>query len=144
MSETTRRAVLTGAAGVSAATVLAACGDDIDDPTGTPPAGNTTTGGTTGQAEALGSVSEVPVGGGKVFAAQSVVVTQPTAGQFKCFSAMCTHAGCKVSSVENGTIKCPCHGSGFKIQDGSVANGPATAPLPSRTVRVDGDKLVLG
>jgi Rieske Fe-S protein len=93
--------------------------------------------------DALASTSDVPVGGGKVFADKDVVVTQPTAGEFKAFSATCTHQGCKVNKVADGTINCPCHGSKFNIADGSVAGGPAKKPLPAKSVSVDGDSIVL-
>ena len=89
----------------------------------------------------VGPASDVPVGGGKIFEDQSVVVTQPTAGTFKAFSAICTHQGCTVSSVSGGTINCPCHGSKFKIADGSVAGGPAKRPLPGKEVTESGGQL---
>ena len=89
----------------------------------------------------LGAASAVPVGGGKIFADQSVVVTQPSAGTFMAFSAICTHQGCTVSSVSGGTINCPCHGSKFKIADGSVAGGPAKRPLPGKQVTESGGQL---
>src|SRR6185437_2897878 len=79
----------------------------------------------------LGPVSDVPVGGGKVFTEAKVVVTQPTAGQYKGFSAVCTHQGNIVGSVEDGQIVCPFHNSHFKITDGSVTSGPAQSPLPA-------------
>ena len=141
MSETTRRAVLAGAAGVTAMAALAACGDDAPEDTGGDSGGNP---GGANAGAALAGAAEIPVGGGKIFAAQKVVVTQPTAGNFKAFSATCTHQQCTVATVEGGKINCPCHGSAFKIEDGSVVNGPATRPLPARTLKVEGDKLVLG
>ncbi|MCR6483709.1 Rieske (2Fe-2S) protein [Amycolatopsis sp. OK19-0408] len=91
----------------------------------------------------LGAAADVPVGGGKVFADQQVVVTQPEAGTFAAFSAICTHQGCTVDAVTGGTINCPCHGSKFKIADGLVANGPAAQPLEKKTVKVTGGKIVL-
>ncbi|MEY9844967.1 Rieske (2Fe-2S) protein [Streptacidiphilus sp. MAP5-3] len=90
----------------------------------------------------LGAASDVPVGGGKLYSAQQCVVTQPTAGSYKAFSAVCTHAGCVVDGVSNGVISCPCHGSEFKTTDGSVVQGPATAPLPSIPLAVKNGKLV--
>jgi Rieske Fe-S protein len=91
----------------------------------------------------LGSTSQVPVGGGKIFPAAAVVVTQPAAGSFRAFSSTCTHQGCTVSKVENGLIKCPCHGSQFSIADGSVHAGPAPRPLPAKAVTVSGSNLIL-
>jgi Rieske Fe-S protein len=91
----------------------------------------------------LGSASEIPVGGGKAFTAAQVVVTQPAKGEYKAFSAVCTHVGCVCNAVANGTIDCPCHGSTFKITDGSVVTGPATAPLPPKKVTVADGKIML-
>ncbi len=91
----------------------------------------------------LGPAADIPVGGGKVFADKQVVVTQPAAGTFAAFSAVCTHQGCTVDAVADGTINCPCHGSKFKIDDGSVANGPASQPLPKKAVTVTGGKVTL-
>ncbi|MFJ8625250.1 Rieske (2Fe-2S) protein [Kitasatospora sp. NPDC093550] len=89
----------------------------------------------------LGPASAVPEGGGTVFRDQKIVVTQPTAGQYKAFSAKCTHAGCIVDQVKNQQIQCPCHGSRFGIADGAVQDGPAPSPLPAYTVTVDGGNL---
>ncbi|MCP3760563.1 Rieske (2Fe-2S) protein [Streptomyces sp. TBY4] len=80
--------------------------------------------------------SEVPVGGGTVLKDEKLVVTQPTAGTFRCFTAVCTHQGCLVNKVEAGTIDCPCHGSKFKVADGAVAKGPATKPLEEKKITV--------
>jgi Rieske Fe-S protein len=117
----------TGSAG-AASTPAEAAGGNAQAPAG--PAGTV-----------LGAASAVPVGGGTIFADQSVVVTQPTAGTFKAFSAICTHQGCTVSSVSGGTINCPCHGSKFTIADGSVAGGPAKRPLPGKQVNESGGQL---
>src|SRR5262245_61962801 len=123
------------AAGVSLP-LLAACGNN--DPQSASDPSSTTTGGPTGGAtggsggsrgEAVTKTSAIQVGGGEVFRDQQVVVTQPQAGQFKCFTAVCSHQGCLVSSVSDGVITCDCHGSQFSIEDGSVVTGPATFPL---------------
>jgi Rieske Fe-S protein len=87
--------------------------------------------------------TDVPVGGGVVLADLGVVVTQPQAGTFKAFSAVCTHQGCTVGSVDNGTINCPCHGSAFNIADGSVANGPASRPLDPKKISVSGTSITV-
>jgi Rieske Fe-S protein len=89
----------------------------------------------------IGKTSEVPVGGGKIYQAEKVVVTQPTKGDFKAFSAVCTHQGCVVAEVKDKDIDCTCHGSKFSITDGSVITGPATKPLEALKVTVQGDDL---
>ncbi|MFI6603108.1 Rieske (2Fe-2S) protein [Nonomuraea sp. NPDC050536] len=131
-----RRAVIAGVGAGGLTLALAACG------------GNNTDSGTSATvAEApgggLGKASEIPVGGGKVFAGQKVVVTQPKSGEFKAFTAVCTHQGCTVATVADGTINCPCHGSKYNIADGSVAKGPANKPLAEKQIKVSGDEIAL-
>ncbi|MEN3307472.1 MAG: hypothetical protein V7603_3674 [Micromonosporaceae bacterium] len=144
-----RRAVLAGAGGVCAAAVLGGCatyGGQSPDP---PSAGGGGAAGggaatTAGGAKPLAQTADIPVGGGKIFAAQRVVVTQPRQGTIKAFSAVCTHQGCTVGNVSGGTINCTCHGSKFHVADGTVANGPASAPLAAVNVTVDGTGISLG
>ena len=93
---------------------------------------------------ALAATSEIPVGSGKIFTPEKVVVTQPVSGDFKAFSAVCTHMGCIVNQISDGTIDCPCHGSQFSIKDGSVVGGPAPSPLAAEAIKVSGDRIILG
>jgi Rieske Fe-S protein len=88
--------------------------------------------------------SKVPVDGGYIDTTNNIVVTQPSAGEYKAFTAICTHAGCTVSSVQNNVIQCPCHGSQFSAKDGSVITGPASSPLASKTVTVAGSTITYG
>ncbi|KOG86812.1 Rieske (2Fe-2S) protein [Streptomyces varsoviensis] len=92
----------------------------------------------------LGAASAVPVGGAKIYREKRVVVAQPAKGQYKAFSAVCTHAGCVVDKIEDGKINCPCHGSQFDAETGKVLRGPADAPLPAVPVKTEGGKLVAG
>ena len=94
-------------------------------------------------AGALTATSAIPVGGGKIFTAQTTVVTQPSAGEFKVFSAVCTHMGCIVNQIADGRIDCPCHGSEYSITDGAVLAGPAPRPLPAKTIKITGDSIFL-
>ena len=143
----TRRAVLAGGCGAACAVALTACaGYGPGGPAPAPAPAPKPGGGApapAGGSPALTSVADVPVGGGIVLAAQGVVVTQPTAGTFKAFSATCTHQGCTVNQVAGGTINCPCHGSKFAVADGTPTAGPAKKPLPPKAVKVQGDSIVL-
>jgi Rieske Fe-S protein len=91
----------------------------------------------------LGKTEEIPVGEGKIFDQNQVVVTQPVKGTFKAFSSTCTHQGCQVTTVANGTIDCPCHGSKYSVKDGSVVAGPAPRPLPPKQITISGDSITL-
>ncbi len=149
---TTRRGVLLGAGLAGIAGAVAGCSTapvpfdsnmfggiphDEEVPTPTPEADGKTAGIPTA------STSDIPVGGGKVFTADNLVVTQPVAGEFKGFSAVCTHVGCLCDAVANGTINCPCHGSTFNISNGSVVSGPATQPLTPASITVANGTIML-
>ena len=92
---------------------------------------------------ALTTTSKIPVGGGMIFTAAKVVVTQPTSGDFKAFSAVCTHMGCIVNQISGGDIICPCHGSHYSVKTGDVVSGPAPRPLPAEKIKVTGDNIFL-
>jgi Rieske Fe-S protein len=146
-----RQVLLTGGVVVAAAAVTTACSSS--------PSGSSSPAATSGTASSApaptvaaasatpsGTVvpaSSVPVGGGVVIQTGPVVVTQPQAGQFKAFSAICTHQGCTVAGVQDGVIVCPCHGSTFSISDGSVQGGPAPSALPAVKVTVSGANVVV-
>ena len=163
-TDMTRRALLAGAGLAGLAVPLAGCavirsdavaaarqeaanGDSTVAPASMAPGGGVASPAAGGMAQAagqrLGAVSEIPVGGGKVFTAAQVVVTQPVAGQFRAFSAVCTHAQCLVDKVAMGRIDCPCHGSRFSVKDGSVVAGPAPSPLPPRNNMTAGGQITL-
>jgi Rieske Fe-S protein len=141
MTAINRRRALSGSAAVALGVpVLAACGGG-DDATATDSSSPDASAGGAGSGEALASAADVPVGGCFVVAAAKVVLTQPAKGDFKAFSAVCTHQGCAVESSTEGDIPCPCHGSTFSLEDGSPLSGPASAALAPVEITVDGDSI---
>jgi Rieske Fe-S protein len=150
----TRRGVLAGVGLAGLAGVISACGAGSS--SSTPAASSAAASGgasstapsgaapsSAAAANALAATSDIPVGGGKIFDTQLTVVTQPTAGEFKAFSAVCTHMGCTVNQIADGRIDCPCHGSEYSITDGAVLAGPAPRPLPAKTIKITGDSIFL-
>jgi Rieske Fe-S protein len=128
---------LTAASAVSGCTTYSAGGKPVPAATQPSPAADT-------GPVVLGKAAEIPVGGGVIFADELIVVTQPKAGEFKGFTATCTHLGCTVDNVLDGTINCACHGSQFNITTGAVVAGPATLPLGPRNIQVEGGAITLG
>jgi Rieske Fe-S protein len=151
MTAINRRRALAGSAAIAVGVpVLAACGSaappaadpagsETPEPTSEPSADGTET---PGGGEALASAADVPVGGCLVVTGAKVVVTQPTEGDFKAFTAVCTHQGCLVETSSDGEIPCPCHASRFSLEDGSPTSGPATAALAPVEITVDGDSIL--
>lgn len=145
-----RRDVLCGlmVALVAPGAVVAACSDASDSSN----SGNTdnTSGNTPGDGAgsgggALTALSAVPDGGG-------LVVNNPSGGmllivrngsEVKAYNAACTHMGTTIAAPVDGVSTCPNHGSQFNTSDGSVKKGPATSPLATVNVKVEGDKVVL-
>jgi nitrite reductase/ring-hydroxylating ferredoxin subunit len=137
--------------------LLVACGSDDSDAappaqerdgaSASPEASEPSGGGSGGQA-GLVAVAKVPVGGGVVLTDQKIIVTQPTKGEFKAYTSVCTHQGGALTSVNDGVMTCSLHGSQFAIEDGANVVGPngsdggSVDPLPEVAVRVEGDQVV--
>ena len=151
--DASRRTVMSGIVGVGIGVpLLAACGSEDSESTGSGSGsgsggdsggGSDGGGGSSSASGAIGKTSEVPVGGAKIFKAEKVMVSQPSEGEFKAFSTVCTHQGCPITKIDGDEIECGCHGSRFAVADGSVANGPATKPLKELKATVDGDNLTV-
>lgn len=102
----------------------------------TGPGANAAGGGGASGGTQLATLDQVPAGGGVVLDKAGIVLTRDDAGNVHGFSAICTHQGCTVSDVTDGTINCPCHGSKFDAATGAPVAGPAKKPLPAVDVTV--------
>jgi len=136
-----RRGVIASAVGVSAVAALSACSPEVSDLTSTPapeaPA--------TAEPVAVAKTTDIPIGSGKKFDVEGVpiLITQPRAGEFRGFSAVCTHAGFVMTNMANSEIKCDNHGAVYSADDGSVLSGPAPRALGKVTVTVEGDDVLV-
>ena len=129
-----------GLVALSGGALLAGCAAQ---PSGGVTSPDTSGGGSTSAGPASVAIADITVGGG-VIVNQQYVVTQPKDGEFKAFSAVCTHQGCVVDSVSDGVIICPCHQSHFDVTSGDPVAGPATEPLPAVEFTKSGSDIVIG
>ncbi|WP_309649826.1 Rieske (2Fe-2S) protein [Nocardioides sp.] len=128
----TRRIVFHGLGAIGVAAALAGCGGGSSEPAAPEAAAG----------DELAATSEVPVGGGLILSDQKIVITQPTEGDFKAFTAVCTHQGNTVTAVEGATIECSFHGSSFSAETGEVEGGPAGSALAAVAIDVQGDRIL--
>jgi cytochrome b6-f complex iron-sulfur subunit len=134
----------TGALASSLPVAIAACSPDNtatkapDSATATRPNGFSVVG-TLKDLDQMGVIQD------KAFAAGALIVVRDATDstQLTAVNATCPHQGCTVDwQAQSKQFTCPCHGSKFK-PDGSVVNGPAINPLPTFTVKTEGDSILV-
>lgn len=128
-----RRIVFSGLGALGVAAALAGCGGGGSDEGSGP---------SVDAGAELVPTADVPVGGGVVLTDEKIVVTQPTEGDFKAFTAVCTHQSLLVTSVSDGTIRCENHGSSYSAETGEVAGGPAPSALAAVRIEVKDGKVL--
>jgi Rieske Fe-S protein len=140
-----RRTVLTATVASGSALALAACASEPEVAETTPPSATIEDKSAEVSGEVLlGMTSDVPVRGGTKFKLSydlTVLVTQPREGEFRAFSATCTHAGCIVTGVQEEQIACGCHGARFNVESGEPEAGPAQSALGRIQLEVRGAEL---
>ncbi|MEV8564123.1 Rieske (2Fe-2S) protein [Streptomyces sp. NPDC051322] len=92
----------------------------------------------------LGAADAVPVGGVKYYRDEFLLVSRPSADEYKALWSRCTHQNCPLQKIEGKVGVCPCHGSRFDVTSGKVLHGPADRPLSKVPVKVVGGKLIAG
>lgn len=71
----------------------------------------------------------------------SVIIAQPTAGEFVAYSSACPHQGNPITKIDGETVTCTKHNSTFSTLDGSYISGPAPSGLRGATLTDDGDRV---
>jgi 3-phenylpropionate/trans-cinnamate dioxygenase ferredoxin subunit len=99
---------------------------------------------TTEQYEAVTRVSDLPPGAYQEFelGGREIIVAN-LRGRFCAFTAICSHMDGPLvqGTLVDGVITCPWHFSEFRVEDGSVVKGPATQPIETYPVRVEGEDI---
>jgi len=74
---------------------------------------------------------------------ETPVMLVRTGGRLHALHDRCSHRGCPLSEskLDGDVIECFCHGSRFRLVDGSIERGPATTPQPSYEVRERDGKI---
>ena len=88
----------------------------------------------------LGRLTDFPVGEPvrRMVGTVPVLVVRERADGVQVLAEACSHLSGPLSEgkVEDGCVECPWHGSRFRLNDGTVDQGPATSPQPVFTTRV--------
>jgi len=95
----------------------------------------------------VAKVGDVPPGSViKVEAAGKPIALFNVDGSYYATDEICTHAHASLSEgfVMDDTIECPLHGASFSIRTGEALSAPATEPLATYSVRVEGGDILIG
>jgi cytochrome b6-f complex iron-sulfur subunit len=96
----------------------------------------------------VAGIDEIPFDSSKIvrFNRDPVIVVHMISGQFKAYSARCTHLGCIVKYEHEAPgpprFACHCHGSVFDINGKNIA-GPAPRPLTPMKVSLQGSTIIV-
>lgn len=73
---------------------------------------------------------------------ESVIVLNIN-GEYFCIADLCTHDGGPLEDgqVIDHQIECPRHGARFDVRTGAVTRLPATDPIPTYLVRLEGEQI---
>jgi 3-phenylpropionate/trans-cinnamate dioxygenase ferredoxin subunit len=99
--------------------------------------------------QAVAKLDEIPDGGMRQFVAHGEPIGLYRVGnEVFAIHDICTHEQTFLTDgefeIEDMEVECPLHGSRFDVRDGSVRILPATKPVASYPVRLDGDVVLVG
>ncbi|HLC69333.1 MAG TPA: non-heme iron oxygenase ferredoxin subunit [Candidatus Bilamarchaeaceae archaeon] len=90
------------------------------------------------------SVNDIKPGEAKEFEVQGKeIAVFNVDGEFYCIGARCNHAGGPLAegTLDDYAIECPLHGARFDVRNGQDLNPPATGPMPTYKVRIEGSDV---
>jgi 3-phenylpropionate/trans-cinnamate dioxygenase ferredoxin subunit len=97
----------------------------------------------------VAKLDEIPDGGMRQFVAHGEPIGLYRVGdQVYAIHDVCTHEQTYLTDgefeIEDMEVECPLHGSRFDVRDGSVRILPATKPVASYPVKLEGDVVLVG
>ncbi len=93
----------------------------------------------------IGDVGSFAEGGTRVDVAGHRLAVFRIGGDFYVIGDMCSHADASLAEGDlfDYDVECPRHGSEFDVRTGRPRSLPATRPVPTYEVRVDGDGVMV-
>jgi len=97
----------------------------------------------------VGKTSDIPEGEVRKFVVRRIEIAVANLGEgvFLAVDDICSHAEASLSEgevdVEDETIECPRHGSVFDLRSGKPRSLPATLPIVTFPVKVEGDTIMI-
>ncbi len=97
----------------------------------------------------VAKTSDIPEGEVRRFVADriEIAVANLGNGQFLAVDDICSHAEASLSEgevdIDLETIECPRHGSTFDLRTGRPRSLPATVPIVTFPVKVEGDAILI-
>lgn len=97
----------------------------------------------------VAKTSDIPEGEARRFVVNriEIAVANLGGGTFLAVDDVCSHAEASLSEgevdPEDELIECPRHGSVFDLRTGQPRSLPATIPIPTFPVKVEGDTIMI-
>jgi 3-phenylpropionate/trans-cinnamate dioxygenase ferredoxin component len=97
----------------------------------------------------IAKTTDIPEGEARRFVVKRIEIAVANLGDgtFLAVDDICSHAEASLSEgevdVDDETIECPRHGSVFDLRTGKPRSLPATVPIPTFRVKVEGDTILI-
>lgn len=94
----------------------------------------------------LAASHEIPAGGSRCFVVgDRKIAVFHVNGEFFAIDDTCTHAQASLSAgdIVGNTVECPRHGAAFDVRTGEALSLPATKPVQTYPVRLEGDEILI-
>jgi nitrite reductase/ring-hydroxylating ferredoxin subunit len=81
-----------------------------------------------------------------VWAGGRKVLLYNVGGEYHATDEQCTHRECSLAEgpFSGKVVTCPCHLARFDVTTGEILSPPATIPLPTYEVKLEGNRVLVG